>query len=138
MKKTLTILSSILIAAGLKAQTVPPVKKETTQPAVSTPVTGTGNNVIKGDIKLTHEGIKQTSNNSLKVTNSAIKQTGTTNQKTTDANIKQTGQIKLTNATTQKNTKLTTDSVFKSTKETPALKNVDMKETPSTQKAVKY
>ncbi len=139
MKKTLTVLSSILIAAGLKAQTVPQVKKETTQPSVNTPVpvTGTGNNVIKNDIKLTHEGIKQTGNNTHKITNTTIKQTGNPNQKVTNTTIKETGISKIT-SNNLKDVKVTTDSVFKNTKETPALKNVNLKETPSTQKAVKY
>ena len=63
MKKILALAGSLLVFAGLKAQTNPPVKKETTLPATNTGVSPTvlqKNNTIKQTGQIKHEGIKQT------------------------------------------------------------------------------
>lgn len=68
MKKTIAVFSSLLIFAGLKAQT-PTVKKETVKPvAVQKSVTLTPDPTIKGaavkpqhKISVSHEGFKKTS-----------------------------------------------------------------------------
>ncbi|MBL7725113.1 MAG: hypothetical protein JNK27_13255 [Chitinophagaceae bacterium] len=56
MKKTLTLFSSLLIFAGVKAQTTPTVKKETVKPVVTIPATTDTAKVVKPGTK-----IKQTS-----------------------------------------------------------------------------
>ena len=70
MKKTITLFSSLLIFAGIKAQTQrPAVKKETVKPTVTQKsVAVTPDPTIKGaavkplhKISVSHEGFKKTS-----------------------------------------------------------------------------
>lgn len=83
MKKTIAILSSILIAAGLKAQTIPAVRKETSpqdkinQNTVlnvsdSSKLTNRTDKITMKFGKLTNSNIKQTGKPD-KITNQAIK-----------------------------------------------------------------
>ena len=119
MKKTFIILGSLLIAAGLKAQTVPAVRKETTPPVTNeqTPVGGTA--IVKGDKNAIDTHIKNT-NGTIKETNSRFKKTGNTVKLKNDLQLK---DLKEANDTASKAIKITN---AKGMKDTPALKKTNL------------
>lgn len=120
MKKTFAIIGSLLIAAGLKAQTVPVVRKETAPPVTNEQTPASGTTLVKGDKNATDTHIKNTTG-TIKATNSRFKKTGNT--------------VKLKNELQLKGFKETSDSTSKAIKitgaqgmkETPALKNTNLK-----------
>jgi len=120
MKKTFAILGSLLIAAGLKAQTVPAVRKETTPPVTNeqTPVGGAA--IVKGDKNAIDTHIKNTTG-TIKETNSRFKKTGNTVKLKNDPQLK---DFKEANDTASKAIKITG---VQGMKETPALKNTNLK-----------
>ncbi|HOZ68120.1 MAG TPA: hypothetical protein PLU11_07890 [Chitinophagaceae bacterium] len=127
MKKTFAIIGSLLIAAGLKAQTIPTVRKETAPPVKKeqTPVSDTA--IVKGDKNATDTHIKNTTgtiketNSRFKKTNTTIKQTGNTLKLKNELQLK---EFKETNDTTSKAIKITG---AKAMKDVPALKKTNLK-----------
>lgn len=127
MKKTFAILGSILIAVGLKAQTIPTVRKETAPPVKKEQTPASDTAIVKGDNNATDTHIKNTTgtiketNSRFKKTNTTIKQTGNTLKLKNELQLK---EFKETNDTTSKAIKITG---AKAMKDVPALKKTNLK-----------